>query len=727
MAVPSASILRRPVVSLVLAALVVVAAADRAFRITQDNSPETLFSADRAARQIYRRMVETFGGDEFLLIEFRGRGLNLASVRLLAEIEAALGRFAGVRRVWSLASRYRGRLGSISQQTVDDLRDEALVNPIYQTLGLYRPKIPALAVAAQVVLGGTAARKHLAGQLARLRRQLQARGLRVGIAGLAPANAAIDRQSRRALGRFMPLVVLISALIGGLLFRSLKLLLAILLPVGSGVLVGVAVLQMAGESLNLITGVMPPLVLAVGFAGGIHLVSEYVRRLTAGSSLEDAVREALGSKRTPTAFALGTTAIGFASLGLSDMRAIRMLGLCSGAALLATAMLLLTMLPALLILLRPVPRAVFRRHRVAQSLARRAVRWAWCLAVGSVILLAGASVGSTRLRTSIDGMELLPASAVERRDYQRLESEGLALGNVDLWIEMNLPQSELLEAARRLRRLARQLGSAPLVAATLGVHDLLALANYQLSGDIGLPADDVDVQALTEAQRLTLRRQLSPYYSPSGGLKLTLFSRAGAESAVRAQRELIQREAQRAFPQAKVHISGQFTLLTQTPGALMRTLRQSAGLTALSIALLFVATLRSLRLATVGMLVNLLPVWLVLGAMGWLQVPLDVASVMTASVAFGLAVDNTYHFLYQYRRQSQVVEVARLTGDGIISNSLVVAGGFVVLGASGFVPVTRFGLLTAISIVLALAADLLVLPALLSLRRSRKNGSGAGR
>ena len=121
---------------------------------------------------------------------------------------------------------------------------------------------------------------------------------------------------------------------------------------------------------------------------------------------------------------------------------------------------------------------------------------------------------------------------------------------------------------------------------------------------------------------------------------------------------------------------------------------------------------RSPLLALIALVPNVLPILCVLGAMGWLGVPLDVASVMTGSIAFGVAVDDTYHYLWHCRSGQGVVHAAAVAGQGIVATSLILAGGFATLMFSGFNPVVRLGALLCTAVLCALATDALVLPAL---------------
>jgi hypothetical protein len=108
---------------------------------------------------------------------------------------------------------------------------------------------------------------------------------------------------------------------------------------------------------------------------------------------------------------------------------------------------------------------------------------------------------------------------------------------------------------------------------------------------------------------------------------------------------------------------------------------------------------------------------MVMGAMGWLGIEVDVATVMMGSVVFGLAVDDTFHYLYHRRATGSIRCAAAIAGQGIVATSLVVAAGFASLGLSGFLPVVRFGLLSAFGVAIALGFDAIVLPALVGSRR----------
>ena len=168
-------------------------------------------------------------------------------------------------------------------------------------------------------------------------------------------------------------------------------------------------------------------------------------------------------------------------------------------------------------------------------------------------------------------------------------------------------------------------------------------------------------------------------------------------------------------------MTGQFPLLQHVQRRLFGTLGSSLGLTLLSILLVFRAILGGWRLTVRAMIPNVLPVLVVLGAMGWLGVPLDVATVMVASVVLGLAVDDTIHTLGHHRdlaprhgAHAAVAGTLEKTASAYVLTGLVLGLGFAACTLSDFAPTARFGLLSAIGIGTAVLLDLTLLPAILA-------------
>ena len=157
-------------------------------------------------------------------------------------------------------------------------------------------------------------------------------------------------------------------------------------------------------------------------------------------------------------------------------------------------------------------------------------------------------------------------------------------------------------------------------------------------------------------------------------------------------------------------VTGSYPLLLHTQRSLLTTLWGSLTLTALLMQLVLGLGLRSWRLALIGILPNVVPVAAVFVVLRALGIPLDVGTSMSATVALGIAVDDTLHMLSAGRREG-LSEAAFGSGRAVVFSSVVIALGFASVLTSDFAPTRHFGLLCAVGVCAALLGDLLVLPA----------------
>lgn len=710
----------RPWAVLGILALLVLVLGHRAPFIRQDHSPERIFAADEEARAVYRDLVDTFSTDEVVLVQLRGASLDSGEdLASLSRLTAALSGAPGVRRVDAvtdlLGGAHRDPGERLEPEEIESLTTRVESLALFRSLGLVMPGIPALGAAVSIVMTGPEDRTRFNRRMREIAFDFDAMGYQTVVAGLTPANAAIDRETNRALTFFLPLVVLVVLIIGGVLFRSARVLAAMLLPPGGAVLVGVSGLALFGVPLDLATGVMPPLVLAIGFAGTIHLVSHYGALRARGLACTEAVPGIIRDKAAPTFFAFGTTALGFGSLSLSAVPSVRALGLSASGAMMASAFLVTLGTPAILAVLRPEIHSPRYRRGLVVSVARWALGHRMLVWAGLGLLVAFIAMGVTRVRTSIDGVKLLGENVPERAAFELIEEGGTGLANFEVWIDKSVPDEKtLLADAGRLHAVAAEVADIPLVTGTLGANDFLEVFQMQTAGRPGLPDGLAALELLEEPERQAFERRLEAFVHPERGLRLTVFSRTGDADQVGHQIERMKAAARARFPTGRIAITGHFVLLIGTPGVLMETLFHSLLLTVAVITVLLLAVFRSFRTVLGALVVNLLPVGVAAALMGWLSIPLDVATVMTASVVYGLAVDDTYHYLHHRRVTGSLLQGARIVGQGIVGTTLAVGGGFMVLALSGFNPVVRFGALTAFAMAVALAVDMVILPVLVA-------------
>lgn len=709
--------LRFPKTILVVLAVLTLAIGHRAIFVVQDNSPESFFAVEPEAQQTYHRLVEAFGVDEVLLVELRGARVDRAEdLRAVADLARRLAELPEVRDVMSVADGYDDPskpLALPDDSAVEAVRSEVEAVALYRQLGLARPDIPALGVMAALAIDGPESRPGLiAAVRAELERFEQA-GYEPAVVGVTAAHVAVEQEGQATMTLFMPLVVLLIGLIGFGIFRSVRALIAMIVPVGGAVLVGVATLELTGKTMNLVSGVMPPLVMAIGFAGATHLVSRYATLSAEGLAPVEAVQQTVRDKLFPTAFAFATTAVGFGSLLSSGVPTVQVLGGVSAVALIAALVLVTLGTPALLLLLRPKMHMPAHRRLMLERAAVGSLHHRTLVIACAIAVFIPVGLGFRHLHTQMDGMDFLGEDVPARRDFRRLEAEGVGLNPLDLWIRKDVAgPAVVLEDARTLQQLAAKLEAEPLVTGTAGIHDLLEVVQFRHAGKTDLKDPRVFSGLLSEERRPEFEQRAAPFVHATEGLRLSVLLSSGDVDEVQALIGRVERAAEKAFPDAAVTVTGHYRLLIGTPAKLMSTLIWSLALSVGVIAVLFFIAFRSPRLVLGGMIANVSPVFIVVGLMGWLGVPVDVATVMVASVAFGVAVDDTFHYLHHRRKSGSIVRAAHVAGQGIVATTFMIAGGFAVLGLSGFYPVMRFGLLTSLAVLVALVVDGVLLPAL---------------
>jgi predicted RND superfamily exporter protein len=179
--------------------------------------------------------------------------------------------------------------------------------------------------------------------------------------------------------------------------------------------------------------------------------------------------------------------------------------------------------------------------------------------------------------------------------------------------------------------------------------------------------------------------------------------------------------------QERVTLSGMTVLMNNMLQSLFDSQRNTLLAVCLGILLTFALLFRSLSLGLLALLPNVLAAALVLGLMGWIGLPLDLMTITIAAIVIGIGVDDTIHYIHRYREevardgdgQAALLRSHRSIGHAIFFTSVTVMAGFSILGLSNFNPTVYFGLLTALSMALALLANLTLLPALLLLAKGR--------
>lgn len=736
-------LLDRPrLAALILAALILLPLAALP-RLKLDNAPQTYFPVDAPAVQFNRELRRQFPEDQVLVALFAGGDLwEPATLGKLHRLVAALEQLPDVERVLSVTSADR------IAPTPDGFAIEPLVDPRRldsRDADAWRQRATSDRFASGLLVARDGSALAVVVRPHRLNDSHQRQALETSLRA-AVVDAGLDRHLRAVAGdialdvaelrsmitdsaTFVPATLVVGL---GLLWWMFRRWLVLLLAAAAFSAVSncsIALLALAGRPYTLVSAMMPPLLLALTTAGLMHLFSAVAHGAQLGLDGRGRLLHAVGHVRLPARFAMLTTVAGLWSLAVTPIRPIADFGIVAGLGVLIMYVVTQGLLPAL-ILRHDLGRwrvrelGIKRLTGFVRFTTRLALRRAgWVLALFGLGLALGLpQVRHIIVETSI--YNFFPADHRLTRDTHRVEQALSGVMVLEVVFTARARDGLTDPAALRAIRDAQNwLDRQPEVDRSLSLPDLVEEMHWAFQGG--------------EAARSLPRRQdlISQYLLIYDGRDLY---------------DLVDRDLQRTrlLLNLNVHGAGAINTLigrlrtqlaAQPPGDLQWELagmgrlfadqerlqmqgQISSGLAVLGMVFgLLVLLWRSLRDAAIAMVPNAAPIALTFILMGALGIWLDMATALIASVATGIAVDDTIYLYQGYRERRRagagpvfaLARTLRRTGPDCVATALVLAAQFALFGLSQFIPTAQFGLLTGVGLATAVLFDLLLLPALL--------------
>jgi predicted RND superfamily exporter protein len=588
----------------------------------------------------------------------------------------------------------------------------------------------------------------------------QAPAFQISAAG-PPVNLhAIKYYMQKDAFTFMKLALLV---IGGCLFLMFRRASGVLLPlmlVGLSLISTVGLMTMLGVSFKLPTTMLPSFILTVGVGASIHVLSLTYQNIRHGEARHDAIVAAYGHSGPALIMTSLTTSAGLASFSMAKVAPIADLGVFSAIGVGISLIYTFTFLPALLSLLPLKPWVPEKSAR--DSLIDRFLRAVAAFSITRYRLVLGVAVGIvilgltgvTRVLFSHDGLEWLPEELGVRQATQLLDRE--LKGTVVLEMVLDTGRENGLYDRETLLDMERLMAE---LVADYASHEVpigKALAITTLLKEIHQALHDNDPAFYKIPDNEKLIPQEFLLFSNTGSddidnLTDSLYRYARVTLKVPWQDALLYipfiRDVTDRFSDTfgsrtleggepmQVAATGIMSLFGRIIHAAIYSAAQSYGIALVVITVMMILLIGNLKLGLISMIPNLTPIITVLGLMGWLGINLDMITMLIASIVIGLAVDDTIHFMYNFRRYYQqsgdlnmAVENTLMTaGRAMLTTSVVLSLGFFIFMFAEMNIFFYFGLLAGSAVLLALSADLLLAPALMTLvvkKKKRTNMPG---
>lgn len=536
------------------------------------------------------------------------------------------------------------------------------------------------------------------------------------------------------LKTLLPLAIAVLLLVLWASFRQLR---GMLLPVSVAflsVIWTLGLMALVGFKLTIVSVVIPVILIAIGDADAIHLLTRYQETLHRVPDKRQALLQALERLNQPILYTSFSSAAGFLGLALAYSVIIREFGVATAVGILFAMGLSLTFLPALLVLLparnaphlaRPVRFLGGWRH--GGHLRRR-----WL--IGAFLILALSALGISHIEINNNPLDYVRSDLPVVQSAHFVEETfggsltlrvSLDTGEVDRWKDPAW--------LREVQSFQEYVEDLPHTGISSSLVDVLREINVSLHGDD--PAFDVipdDIRAVAQALLLFefgggggLSSLVKPDYT---GGQITVSAESLPLKLLRPLIQKIRDYLATHFPNSSYKITGQPMFGLRLGDTLITSQIVSLLFSLLLVWVMLWVLTRSLRLSLIGMVPLGLAVLVMLGVMGFLSVAIDLGTVMVASVAIGISVDFAIHFITQYQQarrkllpEAAIQAALNLTWCALLYNTLSLGLGFLVLLFSKFTANIAFGALIGLTVVVAFIATLRLVPTLLLLTSKAKN------
>ncbi|TNF45050.1 MAG: RND transporter, partial [Epsilonproteobacteria bacterium] len=558
--------------------------------------------------------------------------------------------------------------------------------------------------------------------------------LEIFVAGSPSVNHALKSQMRADMQKFMRITFLIILVFLFVMFRRASAVFYPLLVIILSLLATVGTMAWSGVAFKLPTQIVPSLLLAVSIGATVHILSIFFDKFNTTGNKREAMQYTLGHSGLAIAMTSVTTAIGVGSFSGSKVAPISDLGMFASLGVMISLFLTLTLLPALLSITRMKQKTKTKADkldRVMQKLSVIPVNHYKGIIAGSVILIIVALFAATKIELSHNPLKWFQPDSYDRISTETIDENLNGSVTIELIIDTE-EENGWNDPVRleKLNKLSAQMEQ--YVDKYTHIGKVVSLATIVKETNRALHENNEAYYTIPDNADLVSQELLLFENSGSDDLedvvdsqfsKARISIKAPWTDAVRATQLLgyVKEEATKVFPDEKVITTGMIPLLINTFSHAVSSSVTSYFIAFVGIALMMMIILGSVRLGLLSMIPNLTPIILGLLLMYYGHIALDMFTLLIGSIAIGLAVDDTIHFLHNFRRYyletkdsaKAIEQTFFTTGKAMLITTIVLSLGFYAYMMANMISVQNFGLLTGTVIIMALLADLLLAPALM--------------
>jgi predicted RND superfamily exporter protein len=548
------------------------------------------------------------------------------------------------------------------------------------------------------------------------------------------------------IGLFIGAALFVTSLIFFFFFRSLRATFISMITVIIGVMWAFGFLGLMHYEITVLTALIPPLIIVIGIPNCIFLINKYQQEIKLHGNQAKSLQRVIAKVGNATLMTNLTTASGFATFILVKSELLSEFGIVASINIVAIFLLSLLIIPIIYSYM-PVPKDKHLKH-LNKRWINKFVNWIERMVrerritiyIVAVLLLCTSIIGIFNIKISGSLIEDMPKNTGFFDDIRFFEKEYEGIMPLEIMVDTKKKKGVMsLSTLKRIDELQDHIKEIPEFAKPISVVELVKYskqAYYNGNPEYyQLPNSQEKNFILSYAKNSNTNTNLLSSYVDSTGqfARITTFMKDTEPDRFERIEEDLHKEINKVFPPERYNVSvtGKALVFQKGTHYLVNNLILSLSLAIFLIALFMAWMFRSFKMIVISLIPNLLPLIITAGVMGFVGVPIKPSTILVFSIAFGISVDDTIHFLAKYRQEliannwkikKSVFAALRETAVSMFYTSIVLFFGFSVFTISSFGGTVALGALVSITLLFAMLSNLLLLPTLLlSLERSIAN------
>ncbi len=571
-------------------------------------------------------------------------------------------------------------------------------------------------------------------------------GIKVYTSGMPYIRTLNSQNIIDEIGMFIAAALTVTSLIFFFFFRSVRATLISMVTVIIGVMWAFGILGLLHYEITVLTALIPPLIIVIGIPNCIFLINKYQQEIKQHGNQAKSLQRVIAKVGNATLMTNVTTASGFATFILTNSKLLKEFGTVASICIIAIFLLSLFIIPIVYSYMS-IPKYKHLKH-LNKGWINTFVNWMErmvkehriAIYICSTVLLCLSIIGIYSIKISGSLIEDMPKKTEFFKDIKFFEKEYEGIMPLEILVDTKRKKGVMkLATLKRIDELQEYIKEVPEFSKPLSVVELVKYSKQAYYNNnpeyYQLPNSQERTFLLSYAKSSANSSDLLSSYVDTTGqfARITTYMKDTETERFDRIEEDLRAEIIKIFPPERydVTVTGKALVFQKGTKYLVNNLVISLSLAILLIALFMAWMFRSLRMILVSLIPNLLPLIITAGLMGFLGVPIKPSTILVFSIAFGISVDDTIHFLAKYRQEliannwkikKSVYAALRETGVSMFYTSIVLFFGFSVFTISSFGGTVALGALVSATLLFAMLANLLLLPSLLlSLEKSIAN------